>query len=113
MMETLQQQHCEVCRSGAPPATAAEIAGFLGQLPQWQILHVDGIDRLSRSFAFRNFRAALEFTDRVGALAEAEGHHPLPGHRMGPGDGTVVDPQDRGLAPQRFRHGSPHRRPAG
>jgi 4a-hydroxytetrahydrobiopterin dehydratase len=76
-METLQQQHCEICRSGAPPATPTEIAGFLGQLPQWQILSVDGIDRLSRSFAFRNFRAALEFTDRVGALAEAEGHHPL------------------------------------
>ena len=75
-METLQQQHCEVCRSGAPPATAAEIAGFLGQLPRWRILNVDGIDRLSRNFAFRNFRAALEFTDRVGALAEAEGHHP-------------------------------------
>ena len=45
-MEELQKQHCEVCRSGAPPATAAEIAGFLSQLPQWRILSVDGIDRL-------------------------------------------------------------------
>lgn len=75
-MERLQQQHCEVCRSGAPPATAGEIAGFLRQLPHWQVVTVDGIDRLTRSFSFPDFRAALEFTDQVGVLAEAEGHHP-------------------------------------
>ena len=75
-MTDLQKQHCEPCRSGSPPATAAEISVFLRDLPAWQIVVSDGIERLTRRFAFRNFRAALEFTNRVGELAESEGHHP-------------------------------------
>ena len=75
-MENLERQHCEVCRSGAPPATAGEIAGFLRQLPHWQVATIDGIDRLTRRFVFPDFRTALKFTNQVGALAEAEGHHP-------------------------------------
>lgn len=75
-MERLQQQHCAACRNGAPPATDAEIADFLRRLPNWQVVNVDGIDRLTRVFSFPDFRAALEFTNKIGALAEAEGHHP-------------------------------------
>ena len=37
----------------------------------------DGVKQLQRVFRFRNFQAALAFTNRVGALAEAQGHHPL------------------------------------
>lgn len=76
-MDNLEGQHCEVCRSGVPLATEAEITEFLKQLPQWRVVTVDGVDRLTRSFTFPDFRTALAFTDRVGALAEAEGHHPL------------------------------------
>jgi 4a-hydroxytetrahydrobiopterin dehydratase len=75
-MDSLAQKQCEVCRSGAPRATAAEIETYRAQIPQWEIETVEGIERLSRTFAFRDFREALAFTDRVGALAEAEGHHP-------------------------------------
>lgn len=75
-MERLTDQRCEACRSGAPRATAEEIAGYRQQLPGWELATIDGIDRLSRRFAFRNFREALAFTNRVGALAESEGHHP-------------------------------------
>lgn len=75
-MERLNEQRCEVCRSGAPPATAEEMAGYRQQLPGWEIESVDGVERLSRCFAFDNFAEALAFTDRVGALAESEGHHP-------------------------------------
>ena len=76
-MKPLKGQHCEACRRGAPPATAGERAGFMAQLPEWRIVAKDGVERLVRSFAFRDFRGALAFTDRVGALAEAEGHHPV------------------------------------
>jgi 4a-hydroxytetrahydrobiopterin dehydratase len=41
------------------------------------VVTVDGVQRLSRTFVWPNFAEALAFTDRVGALAEAEGHHPL------------------------------------
>jgi 4a-hydroxytetrahydrobiopterin dehydratase len=75
-MEKLSEQKCEVCRVGAPPAAAEEIANFRPQIPDWDILAVDGIERLSRTYRFRNFAEALAFTNRVGALAEAEGHHP-------------------------------------
>lgn len=49
----------------------------MGQLPDWEIMQHDGIDRLQRVFRFKNFVDALAFTNRVGDLAEAEGHHPL------------------------------------
>lgn len=75
-MERLSEQTCEICRVGAPLATAEEIAGFRSQIPDWQILTIDGVQRLSRTYRFRNFAEALEFTNRVGALAETEGHHP-------------------------------------
>jgi 4a-hydroxytetrahydrobiopterin dehydratase len=75
-MEKLSEQKCEVCRVGAPLATEEEIANFRPQIPDWQIRTVDGIKRLSRTYRFRNFAEALKFTNRVGELAEAEGHHP-------------------------------------
>lgn len=76
-MEKLTEQQCEVCRIGAPVATAEEIAGFMPQIPEWQVITVDGVQRLTRTFIWRNFAEALAFSNRVGTLAEAEGHHPL------------------------------------
>ena len=75
-MSELHEAHCEPCRAGAPPADPAEIAAFLRQRPGWELREVDGAQRLTRVFKFRNFAEALSFTNRVGAIAEAEGHHP-------------------------------------
>lgn len=75
-VEKLTEQQCEVCRIGAPLATAEEIAGFKPQIPEWQVITVDGVQRLSRTFIWGNFAEALAFTNRIGTLAEAEGHHP-------------------------------------
>lgn len=75
-MSELSQLKCEACRPDAPVVTEQEIAEFHPQVPEWQIIERDGIPRLERSFAFKNFAAALDFTNRVGALAEEEGHHP-------------------------------------
>jgi 4a-hydroxytetrahydrobiopterin dehydratase len=47
------------------------------QVPGWMIKEVDGMQRLEREIKFRNFAEALEFTNRVGAIAEEENHHPL------------------------------------
>jgi len=46
------------------------------QVPDWQIVERDQIKRLERAFKFKNFVEALQFTNRVGELAEEEGHHP-------------------------------------
>lgn len=75
-MSSLTSMQCVACRRDAPQATAAEIAEYLPQIPAWQIIEQDGIRRLTRVFTFPDFSAALAFTNRVGALAEQEGHHP-------------------------------------
>lgn len=75
-MGQLKEQGCVPCRQGAPLAGAVETAEFMRQLPDWQIIEVDGRRRLTRSFPFKNFCQALAFANRVGELAEQEQHHP-------------------------------------
>jgi 4a-hydroxytetrahydrobiopterin dehydratase len=75
-MSGLTQMQCVACRAGEPTVTEQELGEYQPQVPQWQIVERDGIKRLERVFAFRSFAEALTFTDAVGALAEAEGHHP-------------------------------------
>jgi len=75
-VEELKQMKCVPCRGGEPPLTAEQIAELHPGVAAWQVLEVDGIQRLQRVFKFKNFAEALAFTNQVGALAEAEDHHP-------------------------------------
>lgn len=76
MKVSLTQQTCVACRKDAPRVTEQEIAELHPQIPDWKIVERDGIQRLERVFTCQNFSAALDLTNRIGALAEAEGHHP-------------------------------------
>jgi 4a-hydroxytetrahydrobiopterin dehydratase len=72
--QALSSEKCVPCRGGVPPLTPAEREPLLAELdPAWRV--VDG-HHLAREFTFTDFAAALAFTNRVGALAEEEGHHP-------------------------------------
>ena len=75
-MDTLVEMKCVACRKGAPTVTEEEIAELHPQVADWEIVERDGIKRLERVFTFPNFVQALDFTNKVGTLAEAEGHHP-------------------------------------
>jgi 4a-hydroxytetrahydrobiopterin dehydratase len=75
-METLVQMKCVACRKGIPTVTDAEIAEFHPQVSDWEIVELDAIKRLTRVYSFDDFAQALEFTNKVGELAEEEGHHP-------------------------------------
>ena len=75
-MSTLQESQCTACRADAPRVTVEEIAELKTQIPEWQLVERDGIPRLERTFRLKNFLQALDFTNKVGALAESEGHHP-------------------------------------
>jgi 4a-hydroxytetrahydrobiopterin dehydratase len=75
-MEALTEMRCVACRRDAPTVTQSEIDELHPQVPDWELLEVDGVKRLRRVFTFADFAQALEFTDRVGAIAEEEGHHP-------------------------------------
>lgn len=70
----LAQKTCTPCRGGIPPLTSSEAEALLPQASGWQLL--DNGTRLERRFKFKTFAAALAFVNRVGDLAENEGHHP-------------------------------------
>ena len=76
-MTDLRQMKCVACRAGEPTVTDSEISVLQSQIPEWQVKEVGGVKRLERVFKFKNFAHALEFTNKVGAIAEAEDHHPL------------------------------------
>jgi 4a-hydroxytetrahydrobiopterin dehydratase len=75
-MTDLRQASCVPCKGGVPPLTREEIAKLRPQAPAWDVIEREGIIRITRTFPFRDFRGALEFTNQVGELAEREQHHP-------------------------------------
>jgi len=72
-MSKLAEQHCVSCRGGVPPLRGEALIPYAQQLPDWKIVEEHHV---SKSFLFPDFKAALEFVNRVGAVAEQEGHHP-------------------------------------
>jgi 4a-hydroxytetrahydrobiopterin dehydratase len=74
MTQVLAEKSCTPCRGGVPPLAREEAKRLHQQASDWSLL--DDAHRIERKFTFRNFRAALAFVDKVGALAEAEDHHP-------------------------------------
>ena len=75
-MTELARERCVACRRDAPSVSDAELAAFTPQVPGWQVIEVDGVRRLERTFTFEDFAAALRFANAVAELAEAERHHP-------------------------------------
>ena len=75
-MSDLSAQKCEAWRADAPKVSDEELAELIKQIPDWVPEVRDGIMQLERVFKFKNFKLALEFTNKVGAMAEEEGHHP-------------------------------------
>ncbi|MBI3115240.1 MAG: 4a-hydroxytetrahydrobiopterin dehydratase [Candidatus Kerfeldbacteria bacterium] len=75
-MHDLTQKKCVPCEGGSPPASDEEIARLLPQVPRWQIVEVDGVKRLTKTFRFKDFVESVAFVNRVKDIAEAEGHHP-------------------------------------
>ena len=74
---TLTQEKCVACRADSPRVTDLEIASFHPHVPDWEILDDAGVLKLRRIYRFRDFANPLEFTNKIGAAAEDEGHHPL------------------------------------
>lgn len=75
-MSQLISQVCEACRADAPKVTLAEIQELKPQIPEWQLVNPEGVPMLERAFKFKEYSQALAFVQKVGELAESEGHHP-------------------------------------
>lgn len=64
---------CVPCRGGVPPLRGDEIKPLLAELDGWT---VEGEHHLLKTYTFEDFREALAFVNRLGQLAEEQGHHP-------------------------------------
>lgn len=73
-MNELASKECVPCKGGVPPLKGDDLQGLLSQLGnEWQVIDEH---HLEKDYKFPNFREALNFTNRVGELAEEQGHHP-------------------------------------
>jgi 4a-hydroxytetrahydrobiopterin dehydratase len=73
-MSELAAKECVPCRGGVPPLKGREIAALMEKLGGgWKVVDEH---HLEKEYRFKNFREALDYTNRVGELAEAQGHHP-------------------------------------
>jgi 4a-hydroxytetrahydrobiopterin dehydratase len=72
-MSDLASKTCVPCKGGVPPLAGKELQALAEQVPGWTV--VDG-HHLTRAFKFADFAQALAFVNKVGAIAEEQGHHP-------------------------------------
>lgn len=72
-MSDLASKKCVPCKGGVPPLTGKELEELSKQVPQWKV--IDG-HHISRVFTFPDFKQALSFVNKAGAIAEEQGHHP-------------------------------------
>jgi len=75
-MNDLSKQSCEACRADAPRISDGDLRELMPDIPDWRVVMVDSIMRLSREFKFKNFEQAIAYSVHVGEVAEAAGHHP-------------------------------------
>ena len=76
-MKDLLQMKCVACRGDEPKLTEEEIAELQPGVPEWQVIEVEGVKRLERTFKVKNFIEAMAFTNKIAMIAEKEDHHPL------------------------------------
>lgn len=69
----LAEKQCVPCKGGVPPLRGEELQKLSSQVPDWKVV---ADHHLTKSFFFPDFKTALAFVNRAGAVAEAAGHHP-------------------------------------
>ena len=73
---SLSKETCTACRADAPRVSDQEMDQLRQEIPEWKLVEEDGEEKLQRQFSFKDFAAALAFTNAVGELAESLDHHP-------------------------------------
>lgn len=75
-MSDLAEKNCKPCEKGTPPLEGVELERHLAQVEGWRLVEGDGGNRVEKEYEFPDFVHALAFVNRLGEVAEAEGHHP-------------------------------------
>ena len=87
------------CRGDTPPLKGGDLLGLAAHVSEWEVVEEH---HLRRGFRFKNFREALRFVNRVGELAEEQGHHPDVTFGWGYADVTVWTHKIDGLTESDF-----------
>jgi 4a-hydroxytetrahydrobiopterin dehydratase len=98
-MSDLASKTCVPCRGGTPPLKGEELDDLWRQIPGWEVVEEH---HLRRRFRFKNFREALDFVNKVGELAEEQGHHPDVRFGWGYAEVTVYTHKIDGLTESDF-----------
>ena len=98
-MSELAERQCVPCRGGVPPMKGEQINEMSSQLPDWQVVNEH---HLQRNYRFKDFRESLDFVNRVGELAEEQGHHPDICFGWGKADITIWTHKIDGLTESDF-----------
>lgn len=98
-MAELAERHCVPCRGGVPPMKGEEIEKLSNQLKEWQVVNEH---HLQKTYGFKNFAETLQFVNRVGELAEQQGHHPDICFGWGKADITIWTHKIDGLTESDF-----------
>jgi 4a-hydroxytetrahydrobiopterin dehydratase len=75
-MTKLAEAKCEACRTDAPHVTHDEVVEFLKETPGWQVTKEEDVNKLVKTYFFKNWEESQAFANRVGDMADTEGHHP-------------------------------------
>ncbi|HYV24732.1 MAG TPA: 4a-hydroxytetrahydrobiopterin dehydratase [Pyrinomonadaceae bacterium] len=98
-MSELAERQCVPCRGGVPPMKGEQINEMSSQVPDWQVVNEH---HLQRAYSFKDFREALDFVNRIGELAEEQGHHPDICFGWGKADITIWTHKIDGLTESDF-----------
>lgn len=97
----LAKKKCVPCEGGDPPLSRGEVEKLLAEVKSWNLLE-DGILKIEKHFKFKDFKDALEFVNKVGKIAESEGHHPNISFTWGKADITLWTHAVGGLSKNDF-----------
>jgi 4a-hydroxytetrahydrobiopterin dehydratase len=98
-MSELAERQCVPCRGGVPPMKGEQFNEMLSQLTDWQVVNEH---HLQKNYRFKDFRETLNFVNRVGELAEEQGHHPDICFGWGKADITIWTHKIDGLTESDF-----------
>ena len=74
MTKELKNQKCQACSGNTPKFDEKQISDNLSKLDNWSVN--DEQKMIYKKFNFKTFKQALNFTNKVGEIADLEGHHP-------------------------------------
>lgn len=73
----LAGERCEACHKDSPRVPDEDEQSLLKEIPDWELIEVDGVKRLRRVIRVKGWRPAVDLTTRIADLAEESGHHPM------------------------------------